>query len=297
MLNVKKLTDDEMESILGKNKFVKDLCITLDGVWRNNNEKCDVYEIKDIFINKGQYGEIYKACCKEDCQYIAKWQVLVEDGSLDEILKEAYLQNIAAKNGISVNIHEIWTCSKGVFIIMDKLSMTLKDELTYLTEEQEDYVLSYKDIILEKLSKHRDYIGSEEVYRKRFDNANVEETIKIIKSLKGVNRGFIIPEDSRQVKERIMKAVTDCYNLIKGLKPLKIRHYDLHDGNFMKDEKGRWYIIDFGMAVHKEKYNIDDFKDDFNMFEQSVMDMEYPHRGYVTDLLMNISDKVYQIDS
>jgi tRNA A-37 threonylcarbamoyl transferase component Bud32 len=57
-------------------------------------------------------------------------------------------------------------------------------------------------------------------------------------------------EESAGEKERKKEIFSHIIELVKNLHSLEISHGDLHFNNFMRDNNGRYYIIDFGKATH-----------------------------------------------
>ena len=106
--------------------------------------KCD-WELHDK-IAEGMSGDIYSACCKDDCKYILKWQKF-GGGEVGEntFKNEIKYQNIFADLGFSVPVVESYICEEGAFLIMPALDITL------LTILRESNIEDVKAAVLEAL--------------------------------------------------------------------------------------------------------------------------------------------------
>lgn len=119
--------------ITSKNK----MCTGLKSVYISN-KKCDsIYYIMDQekIGHQGLSGsEIFRTCCKNNCDFVAKflplpWLLLPDESNIPPI-NEAKIQSIVGELGLAPKVHEVWKCEKGVIIIMDAMYITAYDDLT-----------------------------------------------------------------------------------------------------------------------------------------------------------------------
>lgn len=310
ILRPKAVSDELMANILGKNNLVREYCITLDSIYSGVSKEDCVYVIRKIGQEKfGVYGTIYQTCCGDNCQFIAKWIPIEGIESEDEeiptlknVLREANLQQLVAEQGLAPIIREVWTCSKGVFIIMDSLDITLESLVDSLTQEQVDVVNSYSNILTKEVDPliQKKYANMEKLKVDTSDKPNhIWELRRIVEDNKKVNREKVnyslpepkIPPDSKEVESEITQSIIECWNLLKKLKTLGIIHRDAHPGNFMRNKEGRWYLIDFGMARKIEDANEEDSPDgDFEFFNRSVKFFTILGRDYINQVLESLKE-------
>ena len=216
-------------------------CSPLDGVGLDplDHGGCSgVYAIvEDKVRGSGKYGTVYEACCGSNCDFVAKWQ----PGS-DEVIKEAKLQNIAARNGLAPVIRDVWKCDlSGIIIIMDALRTTAKAELQSLTPEQWEVTLNYY----------------KNLFIRRTDPKNISELLKEYDEIKRIQPSLppfkIQVEDNDEQKDRKIRIVNTLIDLLESLHNLGISHGDSHLSNFMTNDGGRYYLIDFGNSLSPTK--------------------------------------------
>lgn len=98
-------------------------------LYSSSKNKCSNNYYKNSSQSKrGLYGEVFRACCDENCEFILK----VDKNGYN--CREVISQLEASQTGLSPKIHEVWRCIKNkkdiaTIIIMDKLDITLEDFL------------------------------------------------------------------------------------------------------------------------------------------------------------------------
>jgi tRNA A-37 threonylcarbamoyl transferase component Bud32 len=55
---------------------------------------------------------------------------------------------------------------------------------------------------------------------------------------------------ARTKRINIKNTVVDLLQILFQMHEMGVVHGDVHGGNFMQDNSGKWYIIDFGLASH-----------------------------------------------
>ena len=264
----------------------RNLCNKFTNYYINNNsKKCPNGFIieEDSYGKRSNNGEIYKACCDDDCEYIAKWQSFKQNA-----LNEAEIQNYFAQLGIAPKIIEIWECSNGVIIIMDKLNETVRDIILELSPLQiyntkKYYTKIFNDKLnelekkikkLEKLKKIEnledldDLEDLEDLEIEDLDDYDIkilkdlvkniktyDDMLKIMKSINILCMKYnishlkklkVITEDTREQKDLKIYIIDQIVSLIYTIHRHNIVHLDTHSNNFLVDRNLNVKIIDFG---------------------------------------------------
>lgn len=98
---------------------------------------------------ESSYGEMWQACCNNDCNYVLKYQTFgrperyefggesYEKVTRKSIEKEIELQNKIADEGLTVHITDAWFCKNGGVIIMPALENTVRNLIQYVYDDPE----------------------------------------------------------------------------------------------------------------------------------------------------------------
>lgn len=68
------------------------------------------------------------------------------------------------------------------------------------------------------------------------------------------------PSSAAAKRKVTLELTSEILSLIRSIHALNITHGDVHGGNIMRNSRGRWYLIDFGLA-EKTKNRSDKRKD------------------------------------
>lgn len=309
-MKIVEISSDIAKNILGLSKLPeRNLCSSLEAVFVDN-ELCEgVYTISQNRIGeKSVFGEVYQACCKKNCDFVAKWQALggKHKKTKEDILKEVEIQSIASKNKLAPSIQEVWICPEGIIIIMEALKITASRDLKTLSEQQlYDTILYYKNVFDKKIKETEMYVKKSDFssIKKSIDKENLGKLS--FQDLKDIRRDinkfcytygveplddiYVIGEDSnedKKIKKDILKSLLD---LLKQLHSLGIVHGDTHLNNFMKMiGDNRYYLIDFGES--KINPTEQDVKKDFLRLKRDVEELSSQHRYTNLDYLAELFD-------
>lgn len=143
---LKLIKKNKLDYILDKTKMempASDLCKSYTPLF-----SCDSWEIFDRIGEESLYGDIYQACCKNDCNYVLKF-IKFTGGTVnkDSIEKEIYYQKKFSELDLAPNVKESWFCESGGVIIMPGMRETLKNFI--IREEDIDKI---EDSIREALT-------------------------------------------------------------------------------------------------------------------------------------------------
>lgn len=104
-------------------------------------------------LGEGSFSNVYEACCKSQCKYIMKVQLLhgTEDVALFE--REVKLQALAAQVAVAPSVQDAWLEQEGQdelfgIIVMPKLQYSLYDVLITQTTVNSDSILSSEFVML-----------------------------------------------------------------------------------------------------------------------------------------------------
>ena len=237
-------------------------------------------------IGQGAYGTTYTACCHDNCNYVIKW---LEEGTQEFTFdryhpeQEIRFQQLAAKIGVALPIHEIIRCTsdKKIGWVMDRLDTTVSEELG-ISDFQRRRLLEHITPLLQTYDTYHKTIRS--YLATNIDNIEeLQETIEIITKkraslvtlidfqvlynhiqtffttckydlpqfpipeLQYTKLPKLILEDIPAQKMRKTRILAEVLLLLRKLHYIGIAHTDTHGGNFMSKD-GRYYIIDFGHA-------------------------------------------------
>jgi tRNA A-37 threonylcarbamoyl transferase component Bud32 len=137
-----------------------------------------VWEIKEERRIGAQslFGDIYRACCENDCKYIAKF-ILHEVTPLNDIQKEIYMQEFVYKNNseLTIPIIEWFEADNYVVILMPVLQLTVREALSQMQDKE-----SMEKLIQQVLDKTYElhsigvYHGDAHMNNFMIDNDNVK---------------------------------------------------------------------------------------------------------------------------
>ena len=109
---------------------------------------------------EGNYGQIYGACCKKDCNYILKYLPYENDNTTVMILKEIELQTKCSSIGLCPKVEDAWLCKEGGAIVMERFETTVANLLVqYKTDKVRNLILANVVSLLDKLHKNGVYHG------------------------------------------------------------------------------------------------------------------------------------------
>jgi len=196
-------------------------------VYYNQDKQCSHYKKGDIMGTKSASGLVYYTCCGEDtkCNHITKIVKFRDETDKQKFHREIMFQQKATKAGLAPAIIKSYITSKQGIIVMEKLSNTLSNIIRNYLERVEG--------IVEKIEERKDV-----------DETELQKTI----------------DGHRYVTKSQGYALgTTIGNLLVKLHQLGIYHNDAHMNNFMSDDNGKFYFIDFGEAdtVHVIKKHQD----------------------------------------
>lgn len=117
------------------------------------------WDINKNRLAVGAFGGVYNACCKGDCEYIAKI-IAQKYGNNFAVLKEIEFQNKAAEKNISIPVLDHYHYKKFYIMIMKSLHMTLavfiRNVKSNSSIDEEEKVKKISDILcilIEKIYK------------------------------------------------------------------------------------------------------------------------------------------------
>lgn len=87
--------------------------------------KCQKWDVTS-YKTKGGFGSVYQACCETDCNYIIK-EIFPVDS--DSFKNEVKIHRKLSKKQIAPKIYDAWMDDNNGFIVMDKMTTTLKQYL------------------------------------------------------------------------------------------------------------------------------------------------------------------------
>lgn len=111
-------------------------CPVREYIYEDNTNTCSKFW--EILTNMrygapSEFGKIYQACCKNNCNYIAKIIPISEISSFEDIEKEISIQTFVYKSSpdITIPIIQAYRCrdKNEVIIIMPRLYATFKERL------------------------------------------------------------------------------------------------------------------------------------------------------------------------
>jgi tRNA A-37 threonylcarbamoyl transferase component Bud32 len=187
-----------------------------DYVYYNQDKQCSHYKKGDKMGTKSASGVVYYTCCGEEteCNHITKIVKFRDENDKKKFHREIMFQQKATKAGLAPAIIKSYITSKQGIIVMEKLSNTLSNII-------HDYLERVEGIV-EKLEESKDA-----------DETELQKTIdghRYVTKAQGYALG------------------TTIGNLLVKLHQLGIYHNDAHMNNFMTDDNGKFYFIDFGEA-------------------------------------------------
>jgi serine/threonine protein kinase len=313
-LLVYEITDEFAQNfMMNSNLNTRNLCNTFTNYYNNSNsKKCPNGFIieEDSFGKKSNNGKIYKACCDDNCEYIAKWQ-----NNKENALNEAQIQNYFAQLGIAPKIIEVWECSNGVIIIMDKLNETVKDIILELSPLQiYNTKKYYTKIFNDKLNELEKKIKKLEFDELNYESINfLKDLIKNIKNyhdmlkirssinilcyrnnIDPIAQIKVITEDAKAQRDLKIYIVDQIISLIYTIHRHNIVHLDTHSNNFLIDKNLNVKIIDFG--EFKQDTDLDYRKFDYERFIRDIRTWisEYGYKN-LKYLYNYINDKYHEI--
>ena len=313
-LKVHQITDEFANNFINNSNLnTRNLCNTFKNYYYNSNsKKCsNGFMIEDdSFGKKSNNGKIYKACCDDNCEYIAKWQ-----NNKENALNEAHIQNYFAQLGIAPKIIEVWECSNGVIIIMDKLNETLKDILLELSPLQLYNTKKYNiNIFNHKLNQLEDELKTLEFNELNYESINfLKDLIKNIKTyhdmlkirssinilcyrnnIAPIAQIKVITDDTKAQRDLKIYIVDQIISLIYTIHRHNIVHLDTHSNNFLIDKNLNVKIIDFG--EFKQDTDLDYRKFDYERFIRDIRTWisEYGYEN-LKYLYNYINDKYHEI--
>tara|TARA_B110000908_G_C10184716_1_gene417433 strand:- start:53 stop:1033 length:981 start_codon:yes stop_codon:yes gene_type:complete len=313
-LTLKKISVDDASQIIN-NIDSKEMCTTLNAVYVGKEKHEGVYYVTKHKIGEpSMYGKIYLACLGKKCNYIAKWQ---QDKEM--AIMEATIQHNLSTFGITPNIREMWVCDKGVIIIMDALSNTAHRELFNFSRKQVEREQEYKHVFSDKIDE------IVKVRKQTMEKSKLHEKLKFLINLKqklfdpstkykdlyklrdDVNKQVRLSifnndhkiselqqlsmiQDTDKQKVKRIAVVTQVFDLIHRLHKFGYTHMDTHTNNFMTDDNGVFYIIDFGLT--KQSNSVDDRKYDYDRFTDDIRQFSDTFRYTNLDYLLTYSEKL-----
>ncbi len=116
---------------------MKKVCYPIEKIVHSTG-KCptDKWYVLNRIGEKSSYGEVWKACCENNCQYVLKF-ISTERTNRDDddnykpftkqdIINEINLQKKCADLGLCPAIYDSWLCGSGGVIIMPSLQITAR---------------------------------------------------------------------------------------------------------------------------------------------------------------------------
>ena len=209
-------------------------------------------------IKSGSYADVHFVTCLNS-NYVIKWN---KKNDQDQEENECYLQYLASRVGLSIPIvglvHNTKRNKNGW--IMPKLETNLFHDLFDLSVEQQQeaqyYYIKLIDLILENTLDKKDHSVLESI-KKELDSLNNLYLLGKLFNLKikpfwdtymKFNPDVVYIKDFGQHADFKKKALRASIELAKHLYHFRIQHNDLHTGNIMRDQAGKYYLIDFGLS-------------------------------------------------
>lgn len=210
-------------------------------------------------IKTGSYAEVHFVTC-HGSDYVIKWNK--KNTPCDQEENERYLQYLASRIGLSIPIVGLvynsrthkngWT--------MPKLETNLFHDLFDLSVEQQQdakmYYINLIDSILEHTLDKKTHSYLESIKKEIHPLTNLYRLGKLytfkIKpfwdTYMKVQPKLYYIKDKDQDTEFKKNAIRSSIQLAKSLYHFRIQHNDLHTGNIMRDQHGKYYLIDFGLS-------------------------------------------------
>lgn len=161
-------------------------------------------------------GEMWKACCQENCNFVIKYQNITNPYEENKIHNEIRTQYELAMLGLTPGITSAWACSKGIAFVMPALKLTVR-RLIIDSDDSSSVrnILSKVFGMVTKLHAHGYYHGNLHMNNIMIDSKNKYYFIEVATSNKFSDK---YEEKIRQISKDYQSIGMDIHNLADNLK-------------------------------------------------------------------------------
>lgn len=145
-------------------KYKMDMCYPIREIIYQSNNYCN-HEWKPVteIGTDGTYGEIWAACCKDNCNYVMKYMPYdngARRNKREDIINEIITHNKCSEHGLCPVIYDSWLCDTGGVYVMELYKMTvLQLLLKFKSISDRQKVLANIITLTDKLHRYGIYHG------------------------------------------------------------------------------------------------------------------------------------------
>ena len=142
-------------------KAKKQICYPVKQKLITNNNTCSIqWELLQRFGEEANYGEVWIACCRKDCDYVLKYMSYENNNKKEDIINEVNIQDECSALGLCPKIADAWLCEEGGAIVMEKFQITVANLLLeYKSGNVKQLILANILSLIDRLHLHGIYHG------------------------------------------------------------------------------------------------------------------------------------------